>query len=209
MNRPEMRIFVVDDEIAVRTAMQTTLQGAGIHADVFASAEACLAALSRQACDVVITDLRLAGMNGLSLLQELRRRFPWLQTLVATAYGDVRSAVAAMRLGVADFLEKPLDRQELLSAVDRLRQAARPVPYPREALSLVEARVLGLFLDGLTAKQTAEILNRSRRTVETHRRHLLRKFGVHNAAQLAQKAETLWVSESRTSTMVPNQSWPA
>jgi DNA-binding CsgD family transcriptional regulator len=56
----------------------------------------------------------------------------------------------------------------------------------------MEAQVLRLFLDGLTAKRTAEALNRSRRTIEAHRHRLKRKFGVHNAAQLAQKASALW-----------------
>ena len=77
----------------------------------------CLAALAWQTCDVMITDLPMKGMDGLSLLQEVRRRFPWLPTLVVTGYGAVPSAVAAMKIGVVDFLEKPRDRQELLAAV--------------------------------------------------------------------------------------------
>jgi two-component system response regulator FixJ len=193
VNATETHVFFVDDEPALRVTVQRTLQSAGFRTAVFSCAEDCLAALSRHACDVVITDLRLEGMDGLALLQEIRHRFPWLQTIIVTAYGDVPSAVAAMRTGVVDFLEKPVDRRELLGAIEKARKvAAQPVPYPREALTEVEAQVLRLFLDGMTARKTAEILNRSSRTIEAHRHRLMRKFGVHNAAQLARKAGALW-----------------
>jgi DNA-binding CsgD family transcriptional regulator len=71
------------------------------------------------------------------------------------------------------------------------------VSFPREALSYAEVQVLRLFLEGRTSKETASILNRSTRTVEAHRHNIMRKFGVHNAVQLAQKACALWSAEFR------------
>ncbi len=193
MNPQETHVFVVDDDAAVAMAMSRALETAGMKVSVFSCALDCLAALPRQACDVIITDLRMEGMDGLTLLQEVRRRFPWLQVIIVSAYGNVPLAVAAMRAGAVTFLEKPLDRQELLAAVElALGANVPPVSFPREALSYVEAQVLRLFLNGLTSRQTGVSLNRSTRTIEAHRHNLMRKFGVHNAVLLAQKASALW-----------------
>jgi FixJ family two-component response regulator len=198
MNPQEIHVFVVDDDPAVGSALQRALESAGMGANAFTCAKDCLAALSRQPCDVVITDVRMEGMDGLSLLRDLRCHFPWLQIIVTTAYGTVPLAVSAMKAGAADFLEKPLDRQELLSAVrSAMDTVAQSVSFPRDALSYAEVQVLRLFLEGRTSKETATILNRSTRTVEAHRHNIMRKFGVHNAVQLAQKASALWSAEFR------------
>ena len=193
MNPQETNVFVVDSDPAIRMAVQRALESAGMHVSVFSTAEDCLAALPRQACDVVITDVRMEDRGDLSLLQEVRRRFPWLQIIIATGYGDIPLTVTAMKAGAADFLEKPLDREELITAVkNALKNSMQPVSFPREPLSHAEVQVLRLFLDGRTSKETAATLNRSTRTIEAHRHSLMRKFGVRNAVQLAQKASALW-----------------
>jgi FixJ family two-component response regulator len=173
-------------------AVQRTLASAEMQVSVFSCAEDCLAALAAQACDVVITDVRMEGMDGLSLLQEIKHRFPWLQVIIVTAYGDIPLAMAALKAGAADFVQKPLDREELLLAVRNALKTGRPVSFPREAISHAEAQVLRLFLEGRTSKETAQALKRSTRTVEAHRYRLMCKFGVHNAVQLAQKASVFW-----------------
>lgn len=198
MNPQETHVFVVDDDPAVGSAVQRALESAGMGVNAFTSAKDCLAALSRHPCDVVITDVRMEGTDGVSLLRNLRHRFPWLQIIVATAYGTVPLAVTAMKAGAADFLEKPLDRQELLSAVkNAMDTVAQSVSFPRDALSYAEVQVLHFFLEGRTSKETATALNRSTRTVEAHRHNIMRKFGVHNAVQLAQKASALWLDKFR------------
>lgn len=199
MNPQEAHVFVVDDEPSVRMAMHRALESAGMQVSVFSCAEDCLAALSRQPCDLVLTDVRMEGMDGLSLLQELRRRHPWLQVILATGYGDIPLAVAAMKAGAASFIEKPLDRQELLAAAQSALDAGgQSVSSPREALSHAEVQVLRLFLDGQTSRETAAALNRSTRTIEAHRHSIMRKFGVHNAVQLAQKASKLWLDDQHS-----------
>jgi two-component system, LuxR family, response regulator FixJ len=193
MNPQTTHLFFVDDEPALQVVVQRALESEEMHVSVFSCAEDCLAALSRQPCDVVITDVRMAGMDGLSLLREIKRHFPWLHVIIATAYGDIRLAVEALKAGAADFIEKPLDRQELLLAIQNAQKTGHPVFVPREAISHAEAQVLRLFLDGRTSKETAQVLKRSTRTIESHRQRLMRKFGVHNAVQLAQKASVLWL----------------
>jgi FixJ family two-component response regulator len=114
-----------------------------------------------------------------------------------TGYGDVPLAVAAIKAGAVEFLEKPLDRQELLSAVQRaLDSAVRPEPSLQGGLSDTEAQVLRHVLDGKTNRETAEALNRSVRTIEAHRHSVMRKFGARNVAQLAQRAAALGVVKS-------------
>jgi FixJ family two-component response regulator len=193
MNPQEAHAFVVDDDPAVAAAIGRALETAGMKVSVFFSAHDCLAALPRQACDLILTDLCMEGMDGLSLLREIRHRFPWLQVIIVSAYGDIPLAVAALRAGAVTFLEKPLDRQELLTAVEMALGAdAQSVSFPREPLSSVEMQVLRLFLNGLTSRESGVALNRSTRTIEAHRHNLMRKFGVRNAVLLAQKASALW-----------------
>jgi two-component system, LuxR family, response regulator DctR len=192
MNPQGTHVFFVDDEPMVRTAVQRALETADMHVSVFSCAEDCLAALARQTCDVIVTDVRMEGMDGLSLLHEVKHHFPWLQIILMTAYGDVPLAVAALKAGAADFVQKPLDREELLSVITNALKTGRPASFPREPVSQAEAQVLRLFLEGRTSKETAHVLKRSTRTIEAHRQRIMCKFGVHNAVQLAQKASALW-----------------
>ena len=122
----------------------------------------------------------------------MKCHFPWLQIIIVTAYGDISLAVETLKAGAADFLQKPLDREELLSAIKDAQKTGSSVRIPREAISHAEAQVLRLFLEGRTSKETAQALKRSTRTVESHRHRLMCKFGVHNAVQLAQRASALW-----------------
>jgi two-component system response regulator FixJ len=192
MNPGEVSVFFVDDDPGIRRAVQKTMESAGIHVNVFVSAEDCLAALSQQTCDVLITDVRMEGMDGISLLRKVRRSFPWLPTIIATAYGDIPQAVTAIKAGAVAFIEKPLDRQELLSAVrEAIETSARPDPPPKQPLSDAERQVLRLILDGKTNREISEVLNRSVRTIEAHRHSVMRKFGVKNVAQLVQRANAL------------------
>jgi len=195
MNAQGIHVFVVDEDPTIQMAFQRAIESGGMHASTFARVEDCLAALSESACDVVITDVRLAGMDGLSLLQEIKRRFPWVRVIFVTAYADISLAVTAMKAGAADFLEKPLDQQELLSALESTLQGAQLVSFPREGISPMEAQVLRLLLEGHTSRETAAVLTRSARTVEVHRHNLMRKFGVRNSVQLARRASTLWLDK--------------
>jgi FixJ family two-component response regulator len=192
MSAQRMHIFFVDDEPCVRGAAQRAMESAGMRVNVFSSGLDCLAALSHGPCDVLITDIRIDGMDGISLLHEVKRRFPWLPAIVVTAYGDIPLVVAAIKAGAAEFIEKPLDRQELLSAIHRaVETAARPNASLQESLSESELQVLCLVLDGRTTREIASTLSRSARTIEAHRHNVMRKLDVRNVAQLVQRANAL------------------
>jgi two-component system, LuxR family, response regulator FixJ len=192
MNSQAVHIFFVDNEPGIRTAVQRTLESSGMRVSVFASAEECLTHLSEQACDVLITDLRMDGMDGMSLLREVKRSLPWMPTIVVTGYGDIPLATTAMRAGAVDFLEKPLDQQELLAAIRRaLESAVRPESPLPGRLSPIELDVLRDVFDGKTSREIAVSFNRSVRTIEAHRRNIMVKFGAKNIAQLIQRAAVL------------------
>jgi two-component system response regulator FixJ len=189
MNRQEAHIFFVDDEPGIRRAVQRALESSGMHVSAFSTAEGCLTGLSGQTCDVLITDFRMDGVDGMSLLREVKCRFPWVPTIMITAYGDIPLAIAATKAGAVEFLEKPLDQEGLLSAIQRaLEDAVQPEPSLQGGLSETEALILRLILDGKTNREIARSLNRSIRTIEAHRRTIMRKFGVQNITHLTQRA---------------------
>jgi len=192
MDLHEACVFLVDGDPGIQATVKRALESLGARVSVFSSAEDCIDALGQQTCDAVIADIIMDGMGGMSLLHNIKRHFPWLPVIIMTGYGDIPLAVAAMKAGAADFLEKPLDRQNLLSAVRRVLQAAViPNHSLREGLSGIEAQVLRDIVDGKTSRQIAIALNRSTRTIEAHRHHLMRKFGAKNVAQLVQRADVL------------------
>ncbi len=158
----------------------------------FSSAETCLEKLPVENCDLVITDIRLPGMDGMTLVATLRKNFPWLPTIVVTGYGHVSMAVDALKAGVFDFLEKPLERERLLSAVaTALKHKVPPELCTHEAFTTAETQVLRLVLKGKTSKEISKSLHRSIRTIESHRSHIMRKMHAHNLVELVLRADSL------------------
>ena len=188
-NNSKQHIFFVDDQPNIGKAVKDSLEQAGLKVSCFTSAADCLAKLHFQKCDLLITDVKMPGMDGLELLAEVKRSMPSLPVLVITGYGDVPMAVKALKTGAIDFIEKPLDRQSLLSAVrSALKPTAQSDSLSDKGLTGMEVKVLRLILDGKSCKDIADVLHRSVRTIETHRSHIMKKFGVDNAVNLVKKA---------------------
>ena len=183
------RIFFVDDEPKVRMAVRKTLERAGVSVTCLGSARDCLTQLRKAKCDLLVTDVKMPEMDGIELLVEVKRSLPWLPVLVVTGYGDVPMAVKALRAGAADFIEKPLDREAFLEAVEGLlhQHAARTLLF-NHSLTKMEIRVLELILEGRNSREIATLLHRSPRTVEVHRSHVMRKMGASNVVELLRRA---------------------
>lgn len=183
------QVVFVDDEPRVCEAVRRTLEQAGMDVQCFHGVDDCLAHLSEKRCDLLLTDVRMPGKDGLELLREARRQLPWLPVVVITGYGDVPMAVRALQSGAADFLEKPLDREALLRVVRRLLEHRAPQSLLFDlALTKTEMRVLRGILDGQSNRDIALALHRSPRTVEVHRSHVMRKFGANNIVELFRRA---------------------
>ena len=183
------QIFFVDDELAVCIAIEETLRDANLSVICFSHPSECLAQLHSGRCNLLITDLRLPEMDGLEVLRCAKRVAPQLPVLIITGYGDIPTAVAAIQAGAEDFIEKPLRKRDLLAKIKsilakRLSAAARGL----EALTPAEKLVLELIMAGKTNQQIAEQLNRSVRTVETHRASIKRKLGAKNLVELVKRA---------------------
>ncbi|MBN2136191.1 MAG: response regulator transcription factor [Sedimentisphaerales bacterium] len=182
-------VFFVDDEPGIRKVVARTLGRLGVEVTCFSRAVDCVEQLNVQACDLLITDLKMPGMDGIGLLSEAKRMAPWLSVLLVTGYGDVPVAVKAIQLGAADFIEKPLHKKSFLRKVKFILDQNNPVdPYTGKGLTRMELKVLKLIVAGKSNKEVARLLGRSVRTIEDHRNHIMRKLGVQNAVELVQRA---------------------
>ncbi len=182
-------VVFVDNEPKVRMVVRKTLERVGIDVHCFASAEECLARFESTPCDLLITDVRMPGKDGIELLLEVKKQSPWLPVLVVTGFGDVPMAVRALKGGAADFIEKPLDRDAFLKTVRSLleSQSGQDASINR-SLTKTEKRVLLLILEGKNNREIASILHRSPRTIEVHRSHVMHKMGANNIVELLRRA---------------------
>jgi len=133
--RTGQHVFFVDDEPSVRKIVAKTLAKLGVEVTCFPGATDCLGEIGARRCDLLITDVKMPGMDGIALLTEARRIAPRLPVLVVTGYGDVPLAVKAMRIGAVDFIEKPLHKETFLRKVESiLRQNTPRNPYKGKPL---------------------------------------------------------------------------
>jgi FixJ family two-component response regulator len=191
-------IFVVDDDDGVRTSLGILLESAGYRPVPFASAAEFLAQYDPARAGCLLLDMRMPGMSGMDLLQELSRRGAFLPVIFITGHGDVPMAVEAMKSGAFDFLQKPFSPRDLL---ERLGRALAADAEARQALLLTdelnrrhstltprEKEVMGLIVAGLANKVIAMDLKLSERTVEIHRARVMEKMATRSVAHLVRMA---------------------
>jgi FixJ family two-component response regulator len=195
----ESTVFIVDDDAAIREGLGALLRAKGYAVEAYESAEAFLAkaALDRvPAC--LLADIRMPGISGLELQRELKQRAIGLPVIVITGHGDVAQAVAALKAGAVDFLEKPFDSDALLGAVaEALRQAGAwgaaaldraEIERRVAVLTPREREVMDLVVAGLPNKVVAFRLKIAVRTVEIHRARVMEKTGARNLSELVRMA---------------------
>ena len=170
-------VYVVDDDDAVRNAVSLLFRTADLEVETFASAAAFLAGadLERRCC--VLLDIRMPGMTGTDLHDELRGRGVRVPVIFITGHGDIPRAVEAMRKGAYDFIEKPFDDEHVLSLVLSALE-------DYSTLSARQRAVLDRVLEGKPNRQIARELSISLKTVEFHRARIMQKLGVRTAAEL-------------------------
>ena len=184
----EQHIFLLDDEPEVCQAVSETLEERGLAVSHFTRAADCLEELHSQRCDLLITDMKMPEMDGIELLAEVKRLAPWIPVLVITGYGDIPTAVTAMKAGAVDFIEKPLDRESFLHKITSILRQSPSSAYTGKALTETETRVLKFLLQGKSNKEISLLLKRSIRTIEVHRAHLMHKLAVDNLVDLIKQA---------------------
>jgi two-component system, LuxR family, response regulator FixJ len=191
-------VHVIDDDEASRQSLAFLLQAAAIDAQTYASASSFLELLPEVEAGCIVTDVRMPGMSGIELLRKLRELNVGVPVIVITGHGDVPLAVEAMKIGAADFLEKPFDDEVLLASVrsalerqrgETKRHAERAdIESKLAALSNRERDVLGGLVAGRANKQIAYDLGISPRTVEIYRANLMDKMQAASLSDLVRMA---------------------
>ncbi|HEY5993529.1 MAG TPA: response regulator [Gallionellaceae bacterium] len=192
------KIYIVDDDAAVRDSLRMLLKADGHEVETYASAEEFLAAYQQGMRGCIILDIKMPGMDGPALQAELNRRGMRLPLIFLSGQGTIPVTVSTIKAGAVDFLTKPVDGTELLASVRAaLKQdnfqlgqdTGRYAVSPRlSALTAREREIMLLTIEGQTSKEIARQLSISYRTVESHRAHILRKTGASNLIELARIA---------------------
>jgi two-component system response regulator FixJ len=196
-----MMVALIDDDEAVLRSLQLLLRSRGIEVHCFTSAEDFLSGLDRHSFGCIVCDVRMPGLTGLDLQQELKRRRNNAPLILITGHGDIAMAVRAVKDGAFDFIEKPFDDERLaasIAAADEKSQK-RTVEDSQRAnlqaryaeLSPREREVMALVTEGLANKEIALRLKISPRTVESYRAWVMEKMGASNLADLVRKAMML------------------
>jgi two-component system, LuxR family, response regulator FixJ len=187
-------VFVVDDDPAMRQSLRWLLQSVGLAVETYATAEAFLTTVDSARPGCLVLDVRMPGMSGLHLQEELKNRGIVLPIIVVTGYAEVPTAVRALKSGAIDFIEKPFSDQLLVDSVRHaleLDQEARATEAERSEitarlalLSTREHEVMERVTDGKPNKVIATELGIGEKTVEVHRANVMRKMCVNSVAAL-------------------------
>ena len=188
------RVFVVDDDDAAREAMQELMESVGLDVRTFSSATAFLDVYDPQCRGCVLLDVRMPGMSGLQLQEEMLRQGPHLPLIFVSGHGDIPMAVETLRKGAVDFVEKPFGGQMLLDKVhaalhmdeENLHRQAQ-IDDIKARLALLtprERQVVECLMEGNRSKQIALALGLSRKTVDWHLSVVREKVGVDSTGDL-------------------------
>ncbi len=194
LDRDTAVVYVVDDDEAVRDSLALLLESVELPCRTFASAAEFLETHDPDQHSCLVADIRMPGMSGLDLQEELNRRSSTIPILFITGHGDVPMAVDAMKSGALDFIQKPFRDQELLDRIhqalesdEKHREENRELSETRDRLERLTAReteVMHRVVQGQANKVIAMDLGVSQRTVEIHRARVMQKMGARSLAQL-------------------------
>ena len=187
-------VFIVDDDEAVRNSLRLLVKSVGLTAGALVSAQEFLTSYDPLQPGCLVLDVRMPGMSGLELQQQLNLRGAVIPVIFITGHGDVPMAVEAMQQGAFDFLQKPFRDQDLIDRIQRALEKDRvnraelgkrsDLRARHEALTPREREVLALVMSGKANKVMAADLGLSQRTVEVHRARVMEKMGASSLAHL-------------------------
>jgi two-component system, LuxR family, response regulator FixJ len=194
------KVYVIDDDPAMRDSLDFLLGSAGFNVQLFDSAQTFLQELPDMEAGCVVTDIRMPGIDGIELLRQLHsassvRKLP---VIIMTGHGDVPLAVEAMKLGALDFLEKPFEDERLVRMIETALSQADSGSKNEAATAEIASRVASLtprerqVMQGLVAGQSNKVIARdyeiSPRTVEVYRANVMTKMQAGNLSELVRFA---------------------
>lgn len=194
MSKHDLTVFIVDDDASVRDALSLVFSVRGYRTAVFSGAEDFLKAWQTNWMGCLLIDIRMPGMDGLSLQDRLAEMGSALPVIVITGHGDVDSARRAFKANAIDFLEKPIDHDKMLEVIEQAfnaqslmqdqKSASEKANYLLDQLTPREQEVMNLVVGGYHNREIAEKLRISVRTVEVHKAHVMSKLDVDSVADL-------------------------
>ncbi len=207
MKQPDSVVFVVDDDLSVREAIESLIRSVGLRVETFETAQEFLRSTRPDAPGCVVLDVRLPGLSGLDLQRELAAHGINLPVIFITGHGDIPMSVRAMKAGALEFLTKPFRDQDLLDAIQQAlerdlsaRQQRTETAELRErfdSLTSREREVIGLVVSGLLNKQIAGELGTSEVTIKIHRSQVMKKMGAGSLAELVRMTEKLGIPAAK------------
>lgn len=205
-NAQEHAVFIVGAATQERAGLRARLTRSGISAQYFRSAGPCRRALEARPCRLIVVDLDGDIADGLHLLGDSQPAVSRIPKLALVHHGDIPTAIQAIKAGAVNCLERPLNIQELLGEIKRLSsQADQEDRSSRSVLTRMETSVLHLILEGRTNGETAKALCRSPRTVEVHRKNIMRKLRASSIVDLVKTAFVMGLFEA----LHDESPWPA
>jgi len=205
MSEAQPIIFVVDDDLSMRTSTERLVRSAGFTVKTFGSAAEFLASPRPDGPACLVLDVRLPGQSGLDLQRELTASGVEIPIVFMTGHGDIPMSVRAMKAGAVEFLTKPYRKKALLDAIhasierdrasrqERLEAAELRGRY--EQLTPREREVMALVVAGLLNKQIAAELATAERTIKFHRAHIMQKMEAESLADLVRMAGQLGIAK--------------
>lgn len=185
--RPRKLIYCCVEGSLERSELEAALKSDDVLVRHFSDFRQCAEKLSTRACDLLVVDLAFCEQEALSLIAQVRRMAPWIVILAIVEPAGVSSAVEAVRAGACECLERPLHVDSVRRAVEE--QFARlPRPRPRRALTRMEIQIIQLVLAGRTSHDIAAHLHRSKRTIDVHRKNIMRKLNACTLVDLIRRA---------------------
>lgn len=191
---PEPIVYVIDDDQDICNSLTWLLDSVQLETKTFNSATEFLNYQRPNTPACLILDIRMRGMSGLQLQQQLNQQKAHIPIIFMTGHGDIPMSVNAMKAGAFDFLEKPFNPQHMLNQIQACLQQAEQDFIESEkrkqqiqklkSLSPRENEIIHLLVDGLSSKHIAQMLNISHKTVEIHRTHIRQKLGTESIAQI-------------------------
>ena len=200
-------VFVVDDDTSVRTALKRLIQSLGLKVETFDSAQAFLKHGPHDGPACLVLDVRMPGMSGIELQQQLTKAGLGLPIIFITGHGSIPLSVQAMKAGAVDFIEKPFEDQKLIDAINTAIQKNKKFRTEHaeikdlqrrvDSLTPREREVFILVVSGMLNKQIAFDLGMSEKTVKVHRARVMDKMKAKSLANLVRMAEKAGQFKSR------------
>ncbi len=192
------KVYVIDDDEAMRDSLEFLLAAADFRVSLFESAQNFLDALSTLDFGCVVSDVRMPGIDGIELLKRLKAGGSLFPVVIMTGHGDVPLAVEAMKLGAMDFLEKPFEDDRLIGMIEAALKRAEPGVKNEAATLEIQSRIASLsprerqVMDGLIAGLSNKLIAReydiSPRTIEVYRANVMTKMQAASLSELVRLA---------------------